>query len=143
MPNNEKNKPRKAAKPSKPVKRRASEGPQTLIIPQISPEMLESARRAASEGKSAQEIEQAALSGDGAATFRLTRSFCQDWEGWEAQLASLVQHHAIERIDESVARLLPLLAAGEEGGFLSELAVIRALSAHIRESELPYPKNLI
>ena len=64
MPNNEKNKPRKAAKPSKPVKRRASEGPQTLIIPQISPEMLESARRAASEGKSAQEIEQAALEAD-------------------------------------------------------------------------------
>ncbi len=64
MPNSEKNKPRKAAKPSKPVKRRASEGPQTLIIPQISPEMLESARRAASEGKSAQEIEQAALEAD-------------------------------------------------------------------------------
>ena len=94
-------------------------------------------------GQRLREIEQAALSGDGAATFRLTRSFCQDWEGWEAQLASLVQHHALERIDESVARLLPLLAAGEEGGFLSELAVIRALSAHIRESELPYPKNLI
>lgn len=34
---------------------------QTLIIPQISPEMLESARRAAMEGKTQQEIEQAAL----------------------------------------------------------------------------------
>lgn len=34
---------------------------QTLIIPQISPEMLESARRAAMEGKTQQEIEQAAM----------------------------------------------------------------------------------
>ena len=34
---------------------------QTLIIPQISPEMLESARRAAMEGKTQHEIEQAAM----------------------------------------------------------------------------------
>lgn len=34
---------------------------QTLIIPQISPEILESARRAAMEGKTQQEIEQAAM----------------------------------------------------------------------------------
>lgn len=34
---------------------------QTLIIPQISPEMLESARRAAMEGRTQQEIEQAAM----------------------------------------------------------------------------------
>ena len=37
---------------------------QTLIIPQISPEMLESARRAAMEGKTQQEIEQAAMAAE-------------------------------------------------------------------------------
>lgn len=62
MPNNESNKPRaKSAKPPRPEKRKPADGPQTLIIPQISPEMLESARRAASEGKTREEIEQAAL----------------------------------------------------------------------------------
>ena len=62
MQNSEPNKPRRSAKPARAEKpRKPSDGPQTLIIPQISPEMLESARRAASEGKSQQEIEQAAL----------------------------------------------------------------------------------
>lgn len=61
MQNTEPNKPRRGTKPARPEKRKPSDGPQTLIIPHISPEMLESARRAASEGKSQQEIEQAAL----------------------------------------------------------------------------------
>lgn len=59
MPNTSQNKPR--GKNGRSGKRKPADGPQTLIIPQISPEMLESARRAASEGKSQQEIEQAAL----------------------------------------------------------------------------------
>lgn len=61
MQNTEPNKPRSGGRPARPEKRKPSDGPQTLIIPHISPEMLESARRAASEGKSQQEIEQAAL----------------------------------------------------------------------------------
>lgn len=65
MQNTDPNKPRaKGAKNARPGKKKQQEGPQTLIIPQISPEMLESARRAASEGKSQQEIEQAALEAD-------------------------------------------------------------------------------
>lgn len=54
----DRNKPRsgKAAKGKQKPERS-----QTLIIPQISPEMLESARRAAMEGKTQQEIEQAAM----------------------------------------------------------------------------------
>ena len=62
MPNNESNKPRaKSAKPPRPEKRKPADGPQTLIIPQNPPQMLERARRAASEGKTREEIEQAAL----------------------------------------------------------------------------------
>ena len=62
MQNTEPNKPRpKGEKTSRPGKKKQPDGPQTLIIPQISPEMLESARRAASEGKTREEIEQAAL----------------------------------------------------------------------------------
>lgn len=59
MPSTDPNKPR--GKNPRAGKKKKPEGPQTLIIPQISPEMLESARRAASEGKTQQEIEQAAL----------------------------------------------------------------------------------
>ena len=57
MPSTDPNKPR--GKNPRTGKKKKPEGPQTLIIPQISPEMLESARRAASEGKTRQEIEQA------------------------------------------------------------------------------------
>ena len=58
MPSTDPNKPR--GKNPRAGKKKKPEGPQTLIIPQISPEMLESARRAASEGKTQQEMEQAA-----------------------------------------------------------------------------------
>lgn len=36
---------------------------QTVIIPQLTPEMLEQARRAAEQGKTAEQIEQEALAG--------------------------------------------------------------------------------
>lgn len=54
---------RKSSKPAgRPVrKKNQPEHSQTVIIPQLSPEVLERARRAAAEGKTAQQVEQEAV----------------------------------------------------------------------------------
>ncbi len=67
---------RKSSKPaSRPVrKKNQPEHSQTVIIPQLSPEVLERARRAAAEGKTAQQVEQEALDAAAAQTAQAAKA---------------------------------------------------------------------
>ena len=73
----------------------------------------------------------------------LTDSFCQNWDHWEAQFAAFVRHNTLEQVTASIAQLPALLHYEDYSEFMAEIQYIQVLLHHIRDSEIPYPRNLV